>query len=132
MQAAEKILVVDDEPQVLVALEDLLSEGFMIFKAGSAEQARAIVDKEQDIAVVVTERAVGAPAPVRCSRRRRTFFKRPVTVIAKEEIGAIRSDVEILITVIVIVRHADTGGPAFLVQMCLRRAVPEAAVHILV
>jgi two-component system, cell cycle sensor histidine kinase and response regulator CckA len=55
MDAAEKVLVVDDEPQVLVALEDLLAEGFMIFKAGSAEQARAIVSKEKDIAVVVTD-----------------------------------------------------------------------------
>ncbi|HEX2730553.1 MAG TPA: response regulator [Polyangiaceae bacterium] len=55
MEPAEKILVVDDEPQVLVALEDLLSEGFVIFKADCAEQARAIIDKEDDIAVVVTD-----------------------------------------------------------------------------
>jgi two-component system cell cycle sensor histidine kinase/response regulator CckA len=51
----QPILVVDDEPQVLVALDDLLSERFIVRTAGSAKQALEIVDSDRDIAVVVTD-----------------------------------------------------------------------------
>src|SRR6478735_4090442 len=49
------VLVVDDEPQVLVALDDLLSEKFIVRRAASAAQALEILDSERDIAVVVTD-----------------------------------------------------------------------------
>ena len=58
MQAAsarETILVVDDEPQVLVALEDLLSDEFLVLKSESAEGALHLVEREPDIAVVVSD-----------------------------------------------------------------------------
>ncbi len=65
----QPILVVDDEPQVLVALDDLLSERFVVRTAGSAEQALRIVEDERDIAVVVTDQRIarddGRPAPGR-------------------------------------------------------------------
>ena len=51
----ERVLVVDDEPQVLVALEDLLGERFNIFKAESAEGALEVLARERDIAVVITD-----------------------------------------------------------------------------
>lgn len=51
----QPILIVDDEPQVLVALDDLLSDRFIVRVAHSAEQALRIVDEEREIAVVVTD-----------------------------------------------------------------------------
>ncbi|HEX9620894.1 MAG TPA: response regulator [Polyangiaceae bacterium] len=45
----------DDEPQVLVALEDLLCDDFVIFKAESAQGALELVQRRHDIAVVVTD-----------------------------------------------------------------------------
>jgi diguanylate cyclase (GGDEF)-like protein/PAS domain S-box-containing protein len=51
----ERVLLVDDEPQVLVALEDLLSDDFIVFKADSAERALKLVEKEPGLAVVVSD-----------------------------------------------------------------------------
>ncbi|HTQ04830.1 MAG TPA: EAL domain-containing protein [Polyangiaceae bacterium] len=53
--AKERVLLVDDEPQVLVALEDLLSDEFTVLKADSGERALKLVENEADIAVVVTD-----------------------------------------------------------------------------
>ncbi|HEY3668118.1 MAG TPA: response regulator, partial [Polyangiaceae bacterium] len=53
--ARDTILVVDDEPQVLVALEDLLSDEFLVLKSESAETALHLVEQEPDIAVVVSD-----------------------------------------------------------------------------
>jgi len=53
--ARETILVVDDEPQVLVALEDLLSDEFLVLKSESAERALRVVEEEPNIAVVVSD-----------------------------------------------------------------------------
>ncbi|HVU03036.1 MAG TPA: response regulator [Polyangiaceae bacterium] len=50
-----RVLLVDDEPQVLVALEDLLSDRFVVMKTGSPEQALDILKEHRDIAVVVTD-----------------------------------------------------------------------------
>jgi diguanylate cyclase (GGDEF)-like protein/PAS domain S-box-containing protein len=51
----ERVLLVDDEPQVLVALEDLLSDDFIVLKADSAERALRLVETEAELAVVVTD-----------------------------------------------------------------------------
>jgi PAS domain S-box-containing protein len=51
----ERILLVDDEPQVLVALEDLLSDRFSILKAESGQEALELLEREDEIAVVVTD-----------------------------------------------------------------------------
>ncbi|HEX6273578.1 MAG TPA: response regulator [Polyangiaceae bacterium] len=51
----ERVLLVDDEPQVLVALEDLLSDDFIVLKTDSAEKALKIVNTEGNIAVVVSD-----------------------------------------------------------------------------
>ncbi len=53
--AAQRVLVVDDEPQVLVALEDLLRDQFFVLTADSAERALAVARREPDIAVVLTD-----------------------------------------------------------------------------
>ena len=57
MQAitTERVLLVDDEPQVLVALEDLLSDRFIVLKADSGENALDLLEHEHDIAVVITD-----------------------------------------------------------------------------
>jgi PAS domain S-box-containing protein len=64
MSALEKahILVVDDEPQILVALEDLLSHDFVVYKSQSAEQALNVMTRRHDIAVVISDqRMPGMP-----------------------------------------------------------------------
>lgn len=51
----ERILLVDDEPQVLVALEDLLAEEFVVLTANSAARALRLVESENDLAVILSD-----------------------------------------------------------------------------
>jgi PAS domain S-box-containing protein len=51
----ERVLLVDDEPQVLVALEDLLGEDFIVLKTGRPEEALEIVQRDRGIAVVISD-----------------------------------------------------------------------------
>src|ERR1041384_2711809 len=53
--ARHSVLLVDDEPQVLVALEDLLSDEFTVYKAVDAREALKVVANEKDLAVVLTD-----------------------------------------------------------------------------
>ena len=53
--AKERILLVDDEPQVLIALEDLLGDDFSVLKTASPEEALLIVEQDHGIAVVVSD-----------------------------------------------------------------------------
>jgi PAS domain S-box-containing protein len=53
--AKQSVLLVDDEPQVLVALEDILSEEFTVFKTQSPETALRMVEDQGDIAVVLSD-----------------------------------------------------------------------------
>jgi diguanylate cyclase (GGDEF)-like protein/PAS domain S-box-containing protein len=55
VETKERVLVVDDEPQVLVALEDLLSDDFVVVKTESAEAALALATKAHDFAVVISD-----------------------------------------------------------------------------
>jgi PAS domain S-box-containing protein len=54
-KAKQRVLLVDDEPQVLIALEDLLCEKFVVLKAHSGEKALDVLERERDIAVIVTD-----------------------------------------------------------------------------
>jgi PAS domain S-box-containing protein len=51
----EQVLLVDDEPQMLVALEDLLSDRFEVLKAQSAARALEVLESDREIAVVITD-----------------------------------------------------------------------------
>jgi PAS domain S-box-containing protein len=51
----ERVLLVDDEPQMLVALEDLLCDRFAVLKADSATQALDVLTREPEVAVVITD-----------------------------------------------------------------------------
>ncbi len=51
----ERVLLVDDEPQVLVALEDLLSDEFVVMTCGSGERALEILETDGNVAVVVSD-----------------------------------------------------------------------------
>jgi diguanylate cyclase (GGDEF)-like protein/PAS domain S-box-containing protein len=51
----ERVLLVDDEPQVLVALEDLLSDDFVVMTCESSEHALRMIEEEHDLAVVVSD-----------------------------------------------------------------------------
>ncbi|HEY4104411.1 MAG TPA: response regulator, partial [Polyangiaceae bacterium] len=53
--AKQRVLVVDDEPQVLIALEDLLGDEFLVSATGSPAQALAMARAQNDIAVVVSD-----------------------------------------------------------------------------
>src|SRR6188768_3939502 len=56
MQAEkQRILLVDDEPQVLLALEDLLGDDFAVLKTASPEEALHMVANDRDIAVVLSD-----------------------------------------------------------------------------
>jgi response regulator RpfG family c-di-GMP phosphodiesterase len=55
VEVKDRVLLVDDEPQILVALEDVLSEKYVVFKADSGESALNLLARERDIAVVVTD-----------------------------------------------------------------------------
>lgn len=49
------ILVVDDEPQVLVALEDMLSDHFVVHTANSPERALELASTRRELAVVISD-----------------------------------------------------------------------------
>jgi two-component system cell cycle sensor histidine kinase/response regulator CckA len=53
--ARERILLVDDEPQMLVALEDLLSENYSVLTSDSGERALDLMAANRDIAVLITD-----------------------------------------------------------------------------
>ncbi|HYQ46782.1 MAG TPA: PAS domain-containing protein [Polyangiaceae bacterium] len=53
--AKERVLLVDDEPQILTALEDLLGDDYTVFKSSSPESALSLVEQNRDIAVVITD-----------------------------------------------------------------------------
>ena len=50
----ESVLVVDDEPQILSAITDLLEDDFVVWTAGDAEAALAILGRH-DIAVILSD-----------------------------------------------------------------------------
>ncbi|MFZ5891575.1 MAG: response regulator [Myxococcota bacterium] len=50
-----RVLVVDDEPQILVALEDLLANRFSVLKTESPEHALDLMSTSDDIAVLITD-----------------------------------------------------------------------------
>jgi diguanylate cyclase (GGDEF)-like protein/PAS domain S-box-containing protein len=51
----DRVLVVDDEPQLLVALEDLLASDFIVLKTESSERALQIAMNDPEIAVVISD-----------------------------------------------------------------------------
>jgi response regulator RpfG family c-di-GMP phosphodiesterase len=51
----DRVLLVDDEPQMLVALEDLLGDKFTVLKTTSPDEALRVLEQEHDIAVVLTD-----------------------------------------------------------------------------
>jgi diguanylate cyclase (GGDEF)-like protein/PAS domain S-box-containing protein len=50
-----QVLLVDDEPQVLVALEDVLSDDFTVFATDEPERALRLAEERPEIAVVVSD-----------------------------------------------------------------------------
>ena len=49
------ILIVDDEPRVLDALEAILAAEFRVLRAGHGEEALACLAAERDVAVILTD-----------------------------------------------------------------------------
>lgn len=54
-EKTSSILVVDDEPQMLTALEDLLGEDYRVLKATSAKEALKVVEDNEDLAVILCD-----------------------------------------------------------------------------
>jgi diguanylate cyclase (GGDEF)-like protein/PAS domain S-box-containing protein len=51
----DRVLLVDDEPQVLVALEDLLGSDYDVLTADSPERALNVLEAQRDVAVILTD-----------------------------------------------------------------------------
>lgn len=49
------VLVVDDEPEILVALADLLEETYDVLSASSGEQGLALLQQNPDVAVIISD-----------------------------------------------------------------------------
>ncbi len=50
-----RVLVVDDEPQILLALEDLLGDAFTVLTSETPERALSVLHDDPSIAVVITD-----------------------------------------------------------------------------
>ncbi len=88
--AKQRILLVDDEPQILVALEDLLSEEFVVFKADSAERALDLMGTERNIAVVITDQRMPRMTGDELSvRLRRTKGPESILVTGYADLAAV-------------------------------------------
>ncbi|MBL6455714.1 response regulator [Belnapia sp. T6] len=53
--APEKVLVVDDEPEILIALEDLLEEDHVVLAAHSPAEALELLRSDPHIAVIISD-----------------------------------------------------------------------------
>ncbi|GGE41517.1 hypothetical protein GCM10007276_18620 [Agaricicola taiwanensis] len=53
--ARETILVVDDEADILIALQDLFEEDYRVLRAQSGAEALEIIDRESSIAVIISD-----------------------------------------------------------------------------
>ena len=49
------ILVVDDEPDILIALEDLFENDYRVLTASSPVKALDIIRQEPDIAIIISD-----------------------------------------------------------------------------
>jgi two-component system response regulator HupR/HoxA len=63
------ILIVDDEPRVLDALEAILAADFRVLRAGHGEEALARLAAEPDVAVIVTDHRMPGMTGVELLRR---------------------------------------------------------------
>jgi two-component system cell cycle sensor histidine kinase/response regulator CckA len=55
MASRERVLLVDDEPQVLLALEDLLADDYSVVKSETGQGALDVMASDHDIAVLITD-----------------------------------------------------------------------------
>src|SRR5215471_15290744 len=49
------VLIVDDEPEILIALTDLLEDAYDVLSASSGEQGLALLKQRSDVAVIVSD-----------------------------------------------------------------------------
>lgn len=56
----QAVLVVDDEPDILIAAEDLLEDDFEVLTASSGADGLAILDRRPDVAVIVSDQRMPA------------------------------------------------------------------------
>jgi signal transduction histidine kinase len=68
-QARPKILIVDDEPEVLASLRDLLRPAYQVTACGNAEQAIAFLEAAPDVAVLISDQRMPGMSGVELLRR---------------------------------------------------------------
>ncbi|HZP38424.1 MAG TPA: sigma-54 dependent transcriptional regulator [Methylomirabilota bacterium] len=63
------ILIVDDEPRVLDALEAILAAEFRVLRAGHGEEALACLETEPEVAVILTDQRMPGMSGIELLRR---------------------------------------------------------------
>jgi diguanylate cyclase (GGDEF)-like protein/PAS domain S-box-containing protein len=69
----ERVLLVDDEPQVLVALEDALGDDFEVIATDQPERAIRVAENEPELAVVISDQRMPGMTGDELFRRVRLF-----------------------------------------------------------
>ncbi|MGH6691818.1 MAG: response regulator, partial [Gammaproteobacteria bacterium] len=75
------VLVVDDEPRVLDALEAVLAAEFRMLRAGGGEEALALLRAEPEVAVIVTDYRMPAMTGVELLRRSQELAPEAVRIV---------------------------------------------------
>ena len=79
------------------------------------------------VAVVVTERTVGAPPRVADAGSRSGFRERAVAVVSVQDVRAIGGEVKIAVTIVVVVGHADAHAPTTSIEIRFEGDVDETS-----
>src|ERR1041384_7657765 len=86
----ERVLLVDDEPQVLVALEDVLGDDFDVIATDEPERALRTAENEPDLAVVISDQRMPGMSGDELFRRvRRVCAASRVLATGYADLGAV-------------------------------------------
>jgi two-component system response regulator HupR/HoxA len=75
------VLIVDDEPRVLDALEAILAEEFRVLRAPGGEEALALLRAEPEVAVILTDYRMPAMTGVELLRRSQDIVPEAVRIV---------------------------------------------------
>jgi CheY-like chemotaxis protein len=86
----DKVLVVDDEPEILTALTDLLESEFDMLTAAGPAEALAVLERERDVAVIVSDqRMPGMSGDALLARARETSSAEALLLTGYADLDAV-------------------------------------------